>query len=456
MCQVYSIKSPLKLMVNNKEATMVNVKALLSSGLLSLLLSSVPVFISMHPDVTIQSAYANEQSTKRVPALRNKVYSQLARAQKLADDGDAAAGLEALDAVKKRASSMNDYERAMMYNFYGFIHYNNKALDKAMAAFEHVVNIDAIPDSLLHSTLFSLAQLSMAREEYAGALGFLERYKKAKPSDLNDAFYMLEAQAYYQNKEYKKALKSINALYQLSTEKNLPLKENWLVLERAVHYALGDQKAVTQVLERMVMRFNKPEYWVQLGAMYGEIGQEEKQLATLEAAYQQGYITKKSDITLLAQVYLYNALPYQSAKLLAQAQRKQVIDETPKTHAFIAEAYAQANEFKEAIEHFKSAAKNTEHGQFDQRLAELYINTEQYDEAADSARAALKKGGMADESQSYIALGMAQYHLAHFDAAILAFEQAEKHAKAKRLAKQWIKYVKSEKQTAEILKTALL
>ena len=51
---------------------------------------------------------------------------------------------------------------------------------------------------------------------------------------------------------------------------------------------------------------------------------------------------------------------------------------------------------------------------------------------------------------------MAQYNLQNFDASILAFEQAEKHKKSQRLAKQWIKYVKREKVHAETLRTALL
>ncbi len=82
----------------------------------------------MLPGVTLATAHAEEQKTKRVPALREKVYSQLARAQKLADDGDAKAGLAALDSIKERSSSMNSYEIAMMHNFYGFIYYNENDL----------------------------------------------------------------------------------------------------------------------------------------------------------------------------------------------------------------------------------------------------------------------------------------------------------------------------------------
>ena len=82
-----------------------------------------PSALSLIPGLHVATAYAEqEQKTKRVPALREKVYSQLARAQKLADDGDVKGGLEALDSIQERAASMNSYEVAMMHNFYGFIY----------------------------------------------------------------------------------------------------------------------------------------------------------------------------------------------------------------------------------------------------------------------------------------------------------------------------------------------
>ena len=59
---------------------------------------------------------------------------------------------------------MNSYEIAMMYNFYGFIYYNENRVNEAMSAFENVVKQDPIPESLKLNTVFSLAQLAMASE----------------------------------------------------------------------------------------------------------------------------------------------------------------------------------------------------------------------------------------------------------------------------------------------------
>ena len=416
----------------------------------------IPSVVSMLPGVTLATAYAEEQKTKRVPALREKVYSQLARAQKLADDGDAKAGLEALDSIQERSSSMNSYEIAMMHNFYGFIYYNENDLDKAIASFEKVVNEDAIPETLRVSTTFSLAQLAMANSDYEKVIKYLAQWDVINDKPKTDAYYVLKSQAYYQLKDYQKGIENINlAIAEADSKGEMP-KENWLILQRAMYYSLNQSDKVVEVLERLVKLYNKPEYWVQLGGMYGETGAEKKQLAILEAAYQQGFMKSKSDLRQLSQVYLYNGLAFKAAKVMSKAMQDGVAEKSAKNYAFVAEAMVQAKEDEKSLQYFAKAADLVTHGQYDQRIAEVSINLEKYEEAADAARKALDKGGLEFESNVYVALGMAQYNLQNFDASILAFEQAEKHKKSQRLAEQWIKYVKREKVHAETLRTALL
>ena len=435
-------------------------KALKLSALYcSVMLTSVvlPSVTSVLPGITLGTVHAQEQQkTVRVPALREKVYSQLARAQKLADDGDVPAGLAALDSIKERASSMNEYEVAMMHNFYGFIYYNQNDLDKAIASFEAVVNQNAIPESLKLNTLFSLAQLALANGQYVKVVDYLTQWDGVNTQPKKDSYYVLKAQALYQSKEYKQALENINLAINLAENDGLVPKENWLVLQRALYYSMNQPKQVVAVLEKMIALYDKPAYWVQLGGMYGEVGEDKKQLSTLEAAYQRGFITSKSDIRSLSQVYLLNGLAFKAASLMKQGISDGKIENDSKNNAFIAEAFVQAKEERQAIPHFIAASDAERHGKYEQRLAEVYLNLELFEEAADAARAALDKGGLELESNAYIALGMAQYNLTNYDASILAFERAEKFKKAENLAKQWIKYVKREKTNAELLKTAYL
>ncbi|MEI8704321.1 tetratricopeptide repeat protein [Pseudoalteromonas sp. B62] len=416
-----------------------------------------PSALSILPSVDVATANAaQEQKTKRVPALREKVYSQLARAQKLADDGDVKAGLEALDSINERSSSMNSYEIAMMHNFYGFIYYNENDLPKAIAAFEKVVAEEGIPESLRVSTTFSLAQLAMANSDYEKVIAFLDQWDAINTKPITDGYYVLRAQTYYQLKDFKQGLNYITQAITLSDSEGKTPKENWLVLQRAMYYSLNQTDKVVDVLERMVKLYNKPEYWVQLSGMYGELGKERQQLSVIEAAYQQGFLTSKSDLRQLAQVYLYNGLAYKAATVMSKAIDAGIAEQTAKNYAFVAEAMIQAKEDKKSITYFAKAADLSPSGKYDQRLAEVYVNTEQFEEAADAARKALDKGDLDFESNAFVALGMAQYNLQNFDASILAFEQAQKHKKSQRLAQQWIKYVKREKVHAETLRTALL
>ncbi|MFC3032546.1 tetratricopeptide repeat protein [Pseudoalteromonas fenneropenaei] len=416
---------------------------------------ALPSLVSILPGVEFGKAHA-ETKTKRVPALREKVYSQLARAQKLADDGDIVGGLAALDTVKGRMNSMNAYEVAMMYNFYGFIYYNQNQLDKAIASFEQVIAQDAIPESLALTTTFSLAQLAMANEQYNKVIDYLKQWDAINTQPKSDNYFVLKSQAYYQMKDYKNALENINVAIGLTEAKNEVPNENWLVLQRALYYSMNQPKDVVKVLEKMVKLYNKPMYWVQLGGMYGEIGEEKKQLAILESAYQQGFIQSKSDYQQLSQAYLMSGVPYKAAALYAKGLQANVVENNAKNNAFVAEAFAQAKEYGKATNYFIAAAKASEHGKYDQRLAEIYITLEKFEEAADAVRAALNKGGLDSEANAYVALGMAQFSLQNFDASILAFEQAEKHVRSQKLAQQWIKYVKNEKLHSETLKTALL
>ena len=75
-------------------------------------------------DASAQEVKASEKKTRRVPTLRGKVYEQLARAQSAADDaGNVEEAIAILREVEEKSDSMNAYEKAMMYNFFGFIYF---------------------------------------------------------------------------------------------------------------------------------------------------------------------------------------------------------------------------------------------------------------------------------------------------------------------------------------------
>jgi len=268
-----------------------------------------------------QEEAASERKVKRVPALRGKVYEQLARAQAAGDEGNVDEAIAILDEVQGKMDSMNSYERAMMYNFYGFVYYNAEDFEQAFESFKLVVEQQPIPESFEQGTLFSLAQLSLMQEKYDDVIHYLERWEALNKGKIPAKNYVLKAQAMYQNKNYQAAAGFIEQA--IATQEENPddgiADENWYILQRAIYYELKQPKKVTDVLVKLVRYYDKPKYWIQLAGMYGEIGQEKKQLAIMEAAYQMGYIESGNDMFNLAQLYYYHQVPYKGARIMEPA-----------------------------------------------------------------------------------------------------------------------------------------
>ncbi|MBL4910936.1 MAG: hypothetical protein JKX78_13095 [Alteromonadaceae bacterium] len=414
-------------------------KQLLSIVVLGALSLNVTLF--SNKVVAAEKESVTKRQSVKVPAMRNRVYAQLARAQKLADDGDKIAGFDVLDDVKDSIDSLNSYEKAMLWNFYGFMYYANDDIDNAIDSFQQLIALQAIPQSLYLSTLYSLTQLAMQQQHYSQALAFLQQWKANNAKKITASQQILFAQIYYQTKQYKQSVTYINSAILMVESKNKIAKENWLVLQRADYYALKQPKQVTKVLEKLVRLYDKAQYWLQLSAMYGEIGQEDKQLAVMEAAYQAGYVTKSNDITSLAQMYLYHGAPYKSAALLDEALAKGTVKAEQKYLNLLAQSYLAAKEPAKAIPVLQQVSKIVDTGKFDAQLAQTYLNMEQWQQAIKFAEKAIQRGGFGQLGTTYLVQGMAHFNLQQFEPALTAFTHAEKINNSKKMAQQWRKYV---------------
>ena len=443
---------------------MKNKNALLLTTLVTLLviITSSKVFASTEKTATntdiknVATAQADKKSyraSKKVPAMRNRVYSQLARAQQLADEGDKIEGFEVLGEVEERLNSLNSYERAMLFNFYGFMYYGNDDLALAIDSFNKVIAESAIPDSLIISTLYSLAQLSMQQQDFKSALDYLTQWRNLNDKTLTGNQEMLFAQVYFQDKDFENSLTHIEIAVSLVEAENKLPKENWLTLQRATYYELQQPKQVTKVIEKLVRLYDKPQYWLQLSSMYGEIGEEDKQMAVMEAAYQAGYVTKATDIITLSQLYLFHGAPYKSAAVLDDAIDKGSIFADEDNLSMLARAYLAAKEDDKAIKVLIRVSDMTPSGKHDALLAQTYLNNEQWPAAINAAKLALARyaehkqsnvKNLKDTANMHLIVGMASFNVKSFERSLAAFAKASQFVSTKKTALQWGKYVERE------------
>ena len=387
-----------------------NITKLASTLFSALAFVAVSITVSLPSAEVSAQQQASERPTRRVPAMRSRVYDQLARAQAAADEDKVPEAIEILDVVKSKINSMNSYEIAMMHNFYGFIYYGVEDFDKAIGAFESVVAQQAIPKTLEQTTLFSLAQLHLMRGNYAASINALERWEAVHTGVVPPRNLVIKAQAHYQNKQYSEAQEFITAAIRGHEAEGMIPDEGWLILQRAIFYELKQPEQVKDVILKLLRLYEAPKYWIQLAGMYGELEKEKEQYAIMEAAYQQGYIQSASDTFNLAQLYYFHQAPYKCARVMESALDDGTLENNLRNLKFLSQCWSQAQENGKAVPVMQAAAALSNDGDLDQQLGQIYLNLEQWDNAIEAMLKALDKGGLANQGTAHLILGMAYYY----------------------------------------------
>lgn len=365
------------------------------------------------------------------------MYRQLERVQNLISEEKYSEAEEQAKKLVDRAGS--DYEEAVAAQTLGHIYAAEDNYPQAIVQFKRAVELDALPNPTHYGMIYNIAQLLISTEKYDEGLQWLNRYFNGVPVEAVDLnAYVLAASANAELKNYRTAIDYIKKAISLSKTP----KESWYQLLLAMHFELKDYDTAAEVLEKMVKLWpDKKQYWTQLSSVYLELNKDKKALAVLELAHTKGVLNKTSDWKQLAQLYLYLNIPYEGAKVLQEGIDKGIIDADKENLELLGNAWYAAHELDNALEAFKRAGKLSTDGKLDMRRAYLLVDKEEWTEAREALKSALDKGGIKDEGNAYILLGMSHYELGDYDKARDAFHKAMNYDDARKAAGQWLKYV---------------
>ena len=413
--------------------------------------------ISVVSDVAAQESGAKKkEKTRKTPALRNNIYEKLAEAQTFAEAKDYAAAEEILnemlDATSKK-SKLNAYELANVYNTYAFLRYAVEDYKGALNYYQKVIDQrPQIPIALEVGTLFTIAQLHFLQENWQKGIDTLNQWMAVTEIPNTNA-YVLLANGYFQLKDYDRSLENIQiAIDREESAGKLP-KEQWYNLARFIHFDRDNYAEALEILEILIMYYPKKQYWVQASHLYGEQKDEARQLAILEATYEQNLLDKSQDLVLLSQLYLNAEVPYPAAKTLEKGFKDEIVEDESKNYELAGVAWRQAQEVTKSLPMLEKAAAKSEKGELYARLGSVYLDVDKNKEAVTALNKGLERGGVKRADQARLALGMAYFNLGEFNAARKAFREAAKDKRAKAFAQQWLKYINSEeKRLAEIAK----
>ena len=403
-------------------------------------------FLSVPFSTDLQAASKSAEKKKnKAPLIRKKIYDKLTKAQELVNAQKYAEATAILDKIND-GRRLNNTERIQLWNFYAYIAFSQDKYKEAIKAYNTMLELPDLQTGVKTSTIYTLSQLYFLTENYPKALEYIKRWIKLSEKPSPDAYALL-GQAYYKLQQFKNAIPALKKAIELRKASGKPIKENWYLLLRATYYELKDYKNMVVILKELVTLFPKAQYFRDLAGSYSQLGDTKNQLGIMETMYEDGQLTKGSQIRNLANLYLMHGIPLKSAKVLDTAIKKGQLDKTEKNLRLLSQAWMQAREDKRAIEPLTEAAKISSKGETWVNLGQAYVNLDQWPEAIKAIEKGLKINGVKKPDSAYILLGMGYYNLKKMEKAQSAFKQAlaiSKNKHNKKSARQWIKYLETE------------
>ena len=395
-----------------------------------------------------------ERETRKTPALRNNIYEKLAEAQVFAEAKQYVEAQEVLDDMldaTSKKSKLNGYELANVYNTYAYLRYVVEDYEGALNYYQKVIDQRPdIPVALEVGTLYTVAQLYFLQEKWERGIDTLIQWMSLSETPSTNA-YVLLANGYFQLKDYDRSLENIQIAIQREEAAGKLPKEQWYNLARFIHFDRSNYAEALDILEILIMYYPKKQYWVQASHLYGEEKDDARQLAILEASYEQNLLDRSQDIVLLSQLYLNAEVPFPAARVLEKGFADEVVETESKNYELAGVAWRQAQEVAKSLPMLEAAASKSEKGELYARLGNVYLDVDKNKDAVDALLKGLDKGGVKRPDQARLALGMAYFNLGDFSAARRAFREARKDERAKSYADQWLKYISSEERRLEEL-----
>ena len=383
-------------------------------------------------------AFAADNSKRKTYTLSERVGKKVAKIYDLyaADQIDEALVL-ALEIKPKKP-----YDKAYMAKFLGSIYAGQKG--KAQEAIKYIqisVDADILSTNEHGNALRTLADLQVQEKMYAKAIKNYETWMEFTGKQ-DPKVYVRIGVAYMSLKKYDQVIAPANKAIELQAAKpdEAPFR-----LKLGAYYEGKKPKKAIEVLEVMVELFPKEaKYWAQLGQFYMLEERYDQALETMHIAYINGYLTKKGQILVLAQLYTNNMIPYRAATLLEKHVKSGLIERDERILKTIASSWHQAKELKKAIKYYGEAAAIESNGELYYKQGTLAFELEKNKEAIKALKLALKDDTLRKADNALFTLAQAYFYNGQYKTALRTMKTAQ-NAESKSVAKNarvWIKYIK--------------
>ncbi len=415
----------------------------------------VPLMLGIESStIGLQEAAAQEENkprkTKRVESIRQKLIKDFEKVQEAFEAKNYTEANRILSKIEK-TEGLNNIERAYVHNYRGNMCFEQDNLNCALREFKKVVvTQDGLPESFYNQMIYVIAQVYFSQEKYSDALSYAQRWFKTQADPTADA-YMLVGQAQYMLKRYDAALPNVQKGIQKYIDVGSVPKEGWLNLLSYIYRQKNEYKNMLPVLKQLVQHYPKKTYLLTMAGVYNELDDQPKMTAMYQALYDQGLLTKESEIVTLAQLNMSSDNPYAASEIMRKGIEANVIKKNLKHYRIYSQSLFAAREYEKALAPLQRAAELSSDGKLYNQLGLSYVQLNRWREAENALKKAINKRGLTDTGGVYISLGLTQFEQKKFNEATATFNRATNYEKVSGDARNWIRYVQSEVRRIEEL-----
>ena len=375
-------------------------------------------------------------------AMTESIYKKFVKLQEMIADeryAEARAGLNAL--TQKR---LNSFEKANINQYLGWIDSAQGNYVAAANKFKIAIDSDSLPNQAHFAMMLQMAQILIGGEKYKQGLKALHDYYKVTDK-IKDSTFVLEANAYAQLNQFKKAIPVLKKGISLSEKPS----EKWYYLLYSLYMQTSQFQQAAKTMETLIaINPNKEDYWKRLSGVYFNLKKDDKALAILVVADKNGMLKDEKERLRLFKMYSFLGVPYEAGKVLEQGLKDGVIKSEYKHWKTLGEVWYTAAEMDKALTAFDEASKTAQDGQIDFRRAYIYFDREDWPNVIKALSSALEKGGLKDKKtgQAWLLLGMANSELKNMPKAIEALKKASKYKSTRNNAVQWLEHLASQQK----------
>ncbi|HUE37901.1 MAG TPA: tetratricopeptide repeat protein [Candidatus Binatia bacterium] len=295
-------------------------------------------------------------------------------------------------------------------------------------------------DQEIVNARFQIAQLFMAESKWKEGVEALKQWF-ATAQNPNSAAYHLLAVAYYQLGDHNAAVEPAQKAVEMAGAKP---QEGWLQLLLALRLERQEYKLAAPIVKQLIEANPATKtYWMQLTGVAASLGSYQDAAVPLEVAYRAGLLTEEQDAQRLAQMLIQIAIPYRAAKILSQAVEQGRVKSDAKTNELIANCWIAARDYDKAMTPLRKAADLSDGGELYVRLAEVYVQREDWSNAAGVLRLGIDKGKLKSPGNAKLLMGMAIYNQKKYAEAQSWFQRAREHPESRSQAEAWLRHVET-------------